>query len=124
MARPLADLESLDCPAMEIDAQRRIVALNSLAEEAGIRRGEFCWDSFGKRASISAADRAFFEAHGRVPEGGIRCGFCRADEALRTGEPVIEILDLGGAKFETHWEPTGNGTYLHYAFPVAAADGA
>lgn len=108
-------LDALDVPAMIIHVGRRIRAVNAAAEQAGITVGSYCWDSFGQLASIPEADKAYYLAHHRAPEGGTRCSFCRAHRALASDEEVVVDVELGGKVFETHWRPVGEGCYLHYA---------
>ena len=82
------NLDDLPYIAIEVNDQRIITAVNKLAEDFGVKVGTHCWDTFGKRASISKAAKEYFEEHNCVPEGGIKCFFCMADEALEKQEHI------------------------------------
>ena len=82
-------LDSLPFPAMLIHKNRRIVSANKAAEEIGVEVASFCWDTFGKKASISQADKNYYEKNKTVPPKGIHCTFCRADDALISQRPIF-----------------------------------
>lgn len=112
-------LADIPHPALKIDKSRKIIDLNSLAEHFGVRVGTYCWDTFGKRESISRTDREYYETHNEVPEDGISCYFCRADEALEIKEHIIERIVIGDDTWETHWIPTDDENFIHFAKKVS-----
>lgn len=109
-------LNSTPHVAMIISSDRVVVEVNELAREAGITPGTRCWDSFGGRVSITNKDRATLDVGGC--EEGIRCTFCMANSALGDDEEKIEIVDVAGARWETHWNPVGNEQFLHYGVEI------
>ena len=109
-------LNSLPWPAMLIRQDRKIIATNVIAEESGVVIGSFCWDTFGKKASISDNDREYFEKNNSVPPEGIKCIFCEADNALETQKTVNKKIPAGDITYDTYWVPLTDDVYLHYAF--------
>lgn len=114
----MALMDSLPYAAMLIHKDRVVLAANSGAKEIGVVEMTNCWDTFGKLASIPPEDREYFEKHGKAPESGTKCHFCRGDEALKKQELVVEDVEAGGKVWETHWVPVGRKIYLHYAVDV------
>jgi len=108
-------MDSLPFPAMLIRRDRRMIAANKAATDLGVEVGTYCWDTFGKRASISEQDKEIFESNGTVPQNGIKCTFCRADEALASKQPINEKIPAGDVTFDTYWVPLTDDVYLHYA---------
>ena len=112
------NIHELPYPALEINKKREIIDLNKLAIGIGTVAGTHCWDTFGQKASITKQDRTFFEKYNRVPEGGIKCTHCRADEALSKQEHIVENVTIGEILWEVHWIPTGTETYIHYGIDI------
>ncbi|MCP4537513.1 MAG: hypothetical protein GY832_10235 [Chloroflexi bacterium] len=108
-------MNSLPYPAMLIRKDRRIIAVNEAAKDMGVKVGSFCWDTFGKKASISEKDREYYEKTNSVPPEGIKCTFCRADEALVSLKSVNEKIPAGDITYDTYWIPLTAEVYLHYA---------
>ena len=117
--RQKLSLTELPCPGLKINKDRIIIEVNILAENSGIKVGTYCWDSFGKRASIPQKDREFFERHNRPPVAGTMCYFCRADEALAIQAHIVENIFIGGDAWETHWIPVDENHYIHYGIKVS-----
>jgi hypothetical protein len=111
-------MDSFPYPAMLIRADRRIIIANKIAKEMGIEIGTFCWDTFGKKASISAEDRQYYEQNCTVPPNGIKCTFCRADEALLSQKSINEKIPAGNITYDTFWVPLADDVYLHYAIEL------
>ncbi len=111
-------LDSLPYPAVLIRQDRVIVAMNKTVKEAGVNLGTFCWDTLGQRASISDADRVYYETHKCVPEKGIKCVFCMCDQAFESATAVIEKVTVGESLFNTYWVPLGEGLLLHYFIEI------
>ena len=118
MAEKGLSVHDLPYPAIEINRNRNIVDMNKLAEDIGVAADTYCWDTFGKRASIPAQDRAFYEKHGRIPADGTMCVHCRAEEALSKQEHIIVEEKIGDTLWEIHWIPTGPDTYVHYGIDI------
>ena len=108
-------MDSLPYPAMLIRKDRRIITVNEVAKDMGVIVGSFCWDTFGKKASISGKDREYYEKNNTVPQKGIKCTFCRADEALVSQKPINEKIPAGDITYDTFWIPLNDEIYLHYA---------
>ena len=108
-------MESLPYPAMLIRKDRRIVTANHSAIEIGVEVGTFCWETFGKKASISDEDKAFYDKHHSIPAKGIKCTFCKADEALSLNSSINKKIHAGDIVYDTYWIPVSNDIYLHYA---------
>ena len=108
-------LDSLTYPAMLIHKNRRIISANKAAKEIGVEVASFCWDTFGKKASISKENREYYEKNNTVPPKGIKCTFCRADEALKSQKPVNEKIAAGDVVYDTYWIPLTDEVYLHYS---------
>lgn len=111
-------MDSLPFPALIIGKDRVVVAANKKAEEIGVNVCTFCWDSFGKKASITSEDKDYFEKFNKVPKKGIKCVFCQADEALRLQKPINKKIDAGEIVYDTYWVPLTDNYYLHYALIV------
>ena len=112
------DLDELHTVALEVSRQRKIIAVNKLAAEFGVKIGTHCWDTFGKRTSISCEAREYYERYNKVPEEGIKCIFCMADEALERQEHIITEVTIGEDIWETHWIPTGRDTFFHFGINI------
>ncbi len=108
-------MDSLPYPSMLIRKDRRIITRNEAAKEMGVEVGSFCWDTFGKKASISEEDREYYEKNITVPQKGIKCTFCRANEALFSQKPINEKIPTGNIIYDTFWIPLTDEVYLHYA---------
>jgi hypothetical protein len=108
-------MDSIPYPAMLIRKDRRIITANKAAKEIGVEIGSFCWDTFGKKASISEENREYYENNNTVPPKGIKCTFCRADEALMSQESINEKIPAGDITYDTFWIPLTDEVYLHYA---------
>ena len=119
-AKIIMDLDELHTVALEINRQRKIIAVNKLAEYFGVKVGTYCWDTFGKRASISCEAREYFERYKKVPDDGIKCVFCMADKALERQEHIIREVTIGEDLWETHWIPTGEETFFHFGVNISA----
>ena len=50
-----------------------------------------------------------------VPPKGIKCTFCRADEALISQKSINEKIPTGDITYDTFWIPLTEEVYLHYA---------
>jgi len=108
-------LDSLPYPAMLIRKDRIIIAVNKVASELGVEVGSYCWDTFGKKASISKKDKEHYEQYGTGPLNRIKCTFCKADEALLSQKPINEKIPAGEITYDTFWIPLTDDVYLHYA---------
>jgi PAS domain S-box-containing protein len=117
-------LDSLPHPAMLVQRDRIILAANRHARDLGARIGGFCGSEFGRRAFWSeASPEASIDLQretGSEPAiGSIKCEFCRADQALKSGEPVsIRAHKAFGRLWDAFWIPVDADTYLHYAIDV------
>ncbi len=111
-------LDSLPYPAILIRKDRRIVASNKIASEIGAELETHCWDTLGKRASISDSNRTYYETHKCVPEGGFKCIFCMCDKAFDTSMTINEQVTVGDSSFNTYWVPLGDGILLHYFIEI------
>jgi len=63
-------MNSLPYPAMLIRKDRRIITANKAAKEIGVRVDSFCWDTFGKKASISEKIENTMKKTIRFPQKG------------------------------------------------------
>ena len=105
-------------PIMLISSDRFVLEANQLAKDIGIESGRRCWDTFGQCASIPEEDKVFFQTKGIPPEGGTKCTFCRADEAIATNSEQNFKVTVGGVTWDTFWVPVENGSYLHFGIQV------
>lgn len=108
-------MDSLPYPALLVHRDRRIIAANKVARDMGVEVASYCWDTFGKRESIPENDKIFFERNGSVPSQGIKCTFCKADEALSSKQPINQKIPAGDITYDTYWVPLTADVYLHYA---------
>ena len=108
-------MDSLPFPAMLIRKDRKIIIANKVARDLGVEVASYCWDTFGKQASISEQDKEYFEKNNTVPKHGIKCTFCKADECLSSQEPINEKIPAGDITYDTYWVPLTDDVYLHYA---------
>ncbi|MHC4787921.1 MAG: PAS domain-containing protein, partial [Planctomycetota bacterium] len=112
-------MDSLPHPAMLIRKDRIIMAANRVARQAGAKVGGRCWSDFGHCDYIPDEDRAFLREHGCAPEGGTRCSFCLAEEALGEGKTTNNPeLEAWGRIWDTYWVPLDEECYLHYAIDI------
>jgi len=108
-------MDSLPYPAMLIRKDRKIIMANKVATELGVEVGSYCWDTFGKQASISDEDKEYYNKNNAAPPKGIKCSFCRADEALKSQRAINEKIPAGEITYDTFWAPLTDDVYLHYA---------
>ncbi len=108
-------MDSLPYPAMLITKNRKIIIANKIAKEIGVGDASFCWDTFGKQDSISNEDKEYYKSNCSVPQNGIKCTFCKANEALISQTPINEKIPAGEITYDTYWIPLTNDVYLHYA---------
>ncbi len=117
-------LDSLPHPAMLIRRDRIILAANRHARDLDARIGGFCSSEFGRRAFWPKASPEVSidlqpETESRAAAGTIKCEFCRADQALESGEPLsIRALEAFGRLWDAFWIPVDADAYLHYAIDV------
>ncbi len=117
-------LDSLPHPAMLIRRDRIILAANRHARDMGARIGGFCGSEFGRRAfEPQATSDAPLDLQQKTEspaaEGSLECEFCRADQALESGESLsIKALAAGGRLWDAFWIPVDADIYLHYAIDV------
>ena len=111
-------LDGIPYPASLINRERRILAQNKATESsAGSKVGDICWFSFHGTGFLSASQKLEFEKSGIIPPG-VRCPYCRGDEALERQEAIVEEVELKGRVLETGWVPLGSNTYLHYSIDI------
>ncbi len=111
-------MDSLPYPAMLIRKDRKIIMANKVATELGVEVGSYCWDTFGKQASISDEDKDYYKKNSTVPLKGIKCSFCRADEALKSQRAINVKIPAGEVNYDTFWVPLTDDVYLHYAIAL------
>jgi PAS domain S-box-containing protein len=116
-------LDTLPHPAMLIQQDRRILAANRAAREAGAEVGGYCWQDFGHAEYIPADVRACLKANdGALPADcteTVHCTFCLADRALASGEPAnLPELEAFDRVWDTWWVPIDDTIYLHYAIDI------
>ena len=117
-------LDSLPHPALLIRRDRVILAANRHARDLGARIGGFCGSEFGRRAfwpeaSPEASIDFQRETESQAAAGATQCRFCRADQALESGEPLsIRAHEAFGRLWDAFWIPVDADTYLHYAIDV------
>ncbi len=112
-------MDSLPYPAMLIRKDRRIITANKVAAEMGVKAGSFCWDTFGKKASISEKEKLYIETNNSLPSKCITCTFCMADEVLASAGPVNKKILVDNITFDTYWIPVTDDVYLHYVIHIA-----
>lgn len=111
-------LDSFPYPIMLISSDRFVVEANKMAKDLGIENGRRCWDTFGQCASIPEEDKIFFQSKGVPPEGGTKCTFCRADEAIAANTEQNYKVTIGVTTWDTFWIPVENNSYLHFGIQV------
>ncbi len=112
-------LDSIPHTAMLIRKDRRILAANRLARDAGAKVGGYCWQGFAKSDFIPEEDKKYIDEHKKAPPGGTRCYFCLADEVLRTQKPARNPeLNAWGKIWDVYWIPLDKQIYLHYAIDI------
>lgn len=112
------NIHELPYPALEINKDRCIIDVNSLAKDISVTKCTNCWNTFGKLASIPEHDKIFFEKNNCAPEGGTMCMHCKADQALSKQEHTIIEEKIGDTLWEIHWIPSGDDTYIHYGIDI------
>jgi hypothetical protein len=111
-------LDSLPHPAMLVGRNRVVLAANRIAREAGAKIGDYCWKEYGKCAYLSEENAR--RARTATDTPGIHCTFCLADRALDEGLSPLKAPDLEvfGRRWDIHWVPLNEDTYLHYGIDV------
>ncbi|MCP4611912.1 MAG: PAS domain S-box protein [Planctomycetes bacterium] len=111
-------LDSLPHPAMIITSDRKVIALNRIAREAGVAIDTFCWEEFGKCMFIPEENLAEYKSSGKVPLGTI-CSFCRADNCLENqneqNDPEVNAFEK---IWDTYWIAINEDMFLHYAIDI------
>ncbi|MCF6096344.1 diguanylate cyclase [Thermovorax subterraneus] len=111
-------LEAIPNPACLISKDRRILAQNKATEKIiGTKVGCTCWGSIHGTASLSEDAKALLEKYGESAKG-IKCRWCRAEEALAEGIGISEETEYMGRYWETWWIPVGEDMYLHYIIDI------
>ena len=112
-------LDSLPHTAMLIRKDRRILAANRPARDAGAKVEDYCWQSFAQSDFIPEEDKKYMDEHKQAPPGGTCCCFCLADKALKNQKPARHPeLNAWGKIWDVHWVPLDEQTYLHYALDI------
>jgi PAS domain S-box-containing protein len=113
-------LNSLPHPALLIRRDRIILAANRHARDLGARIGGFCGSEFGRRAFWPEASEDLKQkTESQAAAATIKCGLCRADQALESGQPLsIRAHEAFGRLWDAFWIPVDADTYLHYAIDV------
>ncbi len=112
-------MDSLPHPAMLIRTDRKVVAANRAARTAGATIGGYCWRDFCQSAYISDEDRSKLNDDGNIPQDGIKCAFCLADEAVSSqasmNAPEIRAF---GRIWDAWWIPVEANLLLHYTIDI------
>lgn len=110
-------LRSFPHPAMIIGKDRKVLACNEAAAEAGAKVGAYCWHGFGQSANLSDSHYKLSIENLDHPE--IKCTFCRADDCLSDNAEVNDpLLTSAVGIFDTYWVPISENAYLHYAIDI------
>jgi len=110
-------LESLPHPAWLVTKERKIIAQNKAAEIMGSRVGDYCWKSLLESKYIPPEAKETMERTGIILPG-IKCEFCRADEALISQQLKEMELDIEGKTYDVFWIPVDKNHFLHYLIDV------
>ncbi len=110
-------LESLPHPAWLVTKERKIIAQNKAAEIMGSRVGDYCWKSLLESKYIPPEAKETMERTGIILPG-IKCEFCRADEALISQQLKEMELDIEGKTYDVFWIPVDKNLFLHYLIDV------
>lgn len=87
-------LEIIKEPAFLITSHRIVVSTNEIAREQGIRLGDRCYITVGKRHSI--------------------CPYCRLEEALKADHKIEEDVTLNEKTWMAGWLHLEDGLVIHY----------
>ncbi len=111
-------LDTLPHPAMIISADRKVIALNKVAEGFGVAIGSFCWEEFGQCLFIPEDNLAEYKSSREVPPDTF-CSFCLADDCLKNqdarNDPEVHAFEK---TWDTHWIAINKELYLHYAIDI------
>lgn len=111
-------LNSLPHPVMIISSDRKVLALNKVAEEFGVTTGSYCWEEFGKCLFIPKENLKEYKLTSRVPLK-THCSFCLADECLinqnAQNDPKVHAFDK---IWDTYWIAINEEMFLHYAIDI------
>ncbi len=111
-------LDTLPHPAMLISGDKKVMALNKVAEELGVTVGSFCWEEFGKCLYIPEEKAQEYKKTGKVPPDTF-CSFCKADQCLKDqdaqNDPEVEAFER---IWDTYWIAISGNLYLHYAIDI------
>lgn len=112
-------LNSIPHPAMLINTKRIVQAANKIVFDSGVKVGDYCWKEFGNCEYLSDEDKKLAETN--PYDGGIKCIFCLADEAMK-GPELKSMNDpevyAFGKIWDTYWEPVDKDIFLHYAIDI------
>lgn len=113
-------LDSLPHPALLVTKNRRVIAANKLAKEAGTLVDGFCWRDFGHCLYISEEQKKVAASWKSSDESDkVHCFFCHANEALKSNVSINIEQKLGDIYWDIFWVPTQEkDIYLHYAIDI------
>ncbi|MDF2590670.1 MAG: resE5 [Clostridia bacterium] len=112
-------LDSIPHQALMVHKDRRVIAANRLAKEAGTIVGGVCWRDWGQCLFISEEDKQRMDTYKAGSDKTISCSFCRGDHALQNNKCVNIKEKLGGRFWDIYWVPTQEkDVYLHYAIDI------
>ncbi len=111
-------LDTLPHPAMMISGDRKVMALNKVAEEFGVTEDSFCWEEFGKCMYIPEEKAKEYKKTGKAPSNTF-CSFCKADQCLKNqdaqNDPEVKAFER---IWDTYWIAISDNLYLHYAIDI------
>lgn len=106
-------LDSLPHPAMLVSKERRIIAANKKAKEAGAIVGGICWRDW-KHCQFRGNEDSKPDSNKPV-----HCSFCEWEKALEKNERINIKKELEGAFWDIYWVPTQEkDIFLHYAIDI------
>jgi PAS domain S-box-containing protein len=112
-------LDSIPHPALMVRKDRRVMAANKLAKEAGTIVGGLCWRDLGQCLYISDEDKERMDTYKAGSDKTICCSFCRGDNALQKSSCINTKEKLGDIFWDIYWVPTQEkDVYLHYAIDI------
>lgn len=111
-------IDALPYQAMLISKDKKVLAANLTAKDAGAKVGDYCWKSFGHSEFIAEEDKKYIAEHNKAPDHCVNCYFCKANESIANNTHINIDVPKGDRIWDTHWIPLEKETYLYLASDV------
>lgn len=110
-------LDAIPHIALLVHKNRRVVALNKAAADAGMKIGDFCWCGMRLLDAVPVADGESLGLDGSATQVST-CPHCLGDKAMSTGTARHMDVKSGGKHWSMWWTPIAKDLFLHYSMDM------